>query len=128
MTTRELFLGWALTPALPMVVLVLFNHVTTLALVQLGIQNNYLNNLSLEIIKGALMSPGQDGLVNRVMRLFDWLGKADLVLPDQQNPVPGPSGPGYLYLYWGAGPSLVVDCACVNHELLKHVEWYSWSH
>ena len=56
--------GRALTPVLPMVVLVPFNHVTTLALVQLGIRNNYSNNLSLEIIKGAPMSPRQDGPAN----------------------------------------------------------------
>ena len=77
-----LFLGWALTPALPTVVLVLFNHVTTLALVQLGIRNNYSSNLSLDIIKGASTSPRQDGPANRVTRSFDWLGEADPVLPD----------------------------------------------
>ena len=74
--------GWALTPVLPTVVLVLFNHVTMLALAQLGIQNNYSNNLSLEIVKGAPMSPRQDGPANRVTRSFDWLGEADPVLPD----------------------------------------------
>ena len=128
MTTHKLFLGWALTPALPTVVLVSFNHVTTLALVQLGIQNNYSNNLSLEIIKGALTSPKQDSPANQVTRSFDWLGEADLVLPDWQNPVPGPSGPEYLYLYGGAGPSLVIDCACLSHELLKHMDQHSRSH
>ena len=76
------FLGRALTPALPMVVLVSFNHVTTLALVQLGIQNYYSNNISLEIVEGAPTSPKQDGPANRVTRSFDWLGEADLVLPD----------------------------------------------
>ena len=104
-TTRELlsFLGWALTPALPTVVLVPFNHMTTLVLAQLGIRNNYSSDLSLEIIKGALTSPRQDSPANRVTRSFDWLGEADLVLPDQQNPVPWPSGPEYLYLYGGRG-------------------------
>ena len=86
---------------------------TTLALVQLGIQNNYSNNHSLEIIKGALMSPKQDGPVNRVTRSFDWLGEADPVLPDQQNPIPGPSGPEYLYLYGGGG-------AISSHRLHVH--------
>ena len=47
------------------------------------------------------MSPGQDGPANQVTRSFDWLGEADLVLPDHQNPVPRPSGPEYLYLYGG---------------------------
>ena len=46
--------GWALTPVLPTVVLVSFNHVTTLALAQLGIQNNYPNNLSLRDRQGKL--------------------------------------------------------------------------
>ena len=96
--------GQALTPVLPTMVLVSFNHVTTLALAQLGIRNNYSNNLSLEIVKGALMSPRQNGPATRVMRSFDWLGEADPVLPDRQNPVPRPSGPKYLYLYGGGPP------------------------
>ena len=82
----------ALTPVLPTVVLVPFNHVTTLALAQLGIWSNYSNNLSLEIIKGAPKSPRQDGPANRVTRSFDWLGEADPVLPDWQNQSPGPLG------------------------------------
>ena len=100
---RKSFLRWALSPALPTVVLVSFNHVTTLAFVQLGIQNNYSNNLSLEIVKGALTSPKHDSPANWVTRSFDWLGEADPVLPDWQNPVPRPSGPKYLYLYGGGG-------------------------
>ena len=47
------------------------------------------------------MSPRQDSPANQVMRSFDWLGEADPVLPDQQNPVPRDSGPKYLYLYGG---------------------------
>ena len=96
--------GRTLTPVLPTVVLVSFNHVTTLALAQLGIRNKFSNNLSLETVKGAPTSPRQDGPANRVMRSFDWLGEADPVLPDRQNPVPGPSGPRYLYPYRGGGP------------------------
>ena len=42
-TTHKLYFGWALTPVLPTVVLVPFNHMTMLALVQLGIQNNHSN-------------------------------------------------------------------------------------
>ena len=38
------------------------------------------------------MGQGQDGPVNQITRSFDWLGKANLVLPDQENPVPGPLG------------------------------------
>ena len=93
MTTHRLYLGWAHTPALPMVVLVSFNHVTTLALAQLGIRNNYSNNLSLEIVKGAPTSLRQDSPANRVTRSFDWLGEANLVLPDRQNPVLRSLGP-----------------------------------
>ena len=49
--------GWALTLVVPMVVLVLLNHMTTLALAQLGIQNNYSNNLSLRDGQGSSDEP-----------------------------------------------------------------------
>ena len=113
--------GWALTPVLLMVVLVPFNHMTTLALVQLGIWNNYSNNLSLEILKGDPTSPRQDSPANRVKRSFDWLGEADPVLPDWQNPVPGPSDLS-IYTFMGGGRAIP------SHRLHMHEPWITQAH
>ena len=71
------------------------------------------------------MSPKQDGPTNRVMRSFDWLGGSrSSATRLTESRLLGPWGLS-IYTFMGAGPSLVVDCACVSHELLKHVEWHS---
>ena len=61
-------------------------------------------------------------------RLFDWFGEADPVLPDWQNPGSWALGAQIFTPLWGAGPFLVIDCACVSHELLKHMEQHSRSY
>ena len=59
-----------------------------MALVQLGIRNDYSKiTFPYEIVKGALMSPGQDNPANQVTRSLGWFREAELALPDQQNPV-----------------------------------------
>ena len=71
-----------------MVVLVPFNRAIIMALVQLGIWNDYSKiTFPYEIVEGALMSPGQDNPANQVTRSLGWFREAYLLLPDQQNPV-----------------------------------------
>ena len=54
------------------------------------------------------------------------LGEANPVLPDQQNPVSQALGARVFILFTGVGLLLVIDCACMSHELLKHMDQYSW--
>ena len=114
--------GWALTPVLPTMVLVSFNHVTMLALVQPGIQNNYSNNLSSRDCWGSSDEPkaGRPVEPSHKVVWMAWGSWSGATRPTESSL--------YVYLYRGAGPSLVIDCACVSHELLKHVEWHSRSY
>ena len=120
--------GWALTPVQPTVVLVSFNHMTMLALVQLGIRNNYSNNLSLRDRQGSSDEPkaGWPGELSHEVIWLAWGSRSGTTRPTESS-LSGPWGPS-IYTFMGVGPSLVIGCACVSHELLKHVEWHSWSY
>ena len=126
---NSFFFGWALTPVLPTVVLVLFNHVTTLALAQLGIQNNYSKQPFLErSLRELPRAQSRTARRTESRGHLNSLGEADPVLPDRQNPLSQALRAQVFILLRGAGQSLVVDCACVSHELLKHMERHSWSY
>ena len=111
LTGRQLFansfFGRALNPVLPMVVLVSFNHVITLALVQLGIQNNYSNNLSLRDYRGSSDKP-EAGQPSELSHEVIWVVWGKLIWCYQTNRIQSlkPSGLEYLYFYGGQGHPL----------------------
>ena len=121
--------GRALTLILPMVVLVSFNQMTTLALAQLGIRNNYSNNLSLRDRQGSSNEP-KAGWPSEPSHKVIWLawGSRSSATRLTESSLLGPKGPSIYTFMGGVGPSLVVGCTCMSHELLKHVEWHSQSY
>ena len=124
-----LFFGWALTPVLPMVVLVSLNHVIMLALAQLGIRNNYSNNLSLRDHQGSSDEPkaGRPGELSHEVVWLAWGSRSGATRLTESS-LSGPRGPSIYTFTGGAGPSLVIGCTCVSHELLKHMERHSRSY
>ena len=126
--SRTLF-GWALTPVLPTVLLVPFSCMTTLALAQLGIWNNYAKQPFLKRLSRELRwAQSRTARWTESRGCLNDLGEADPVLPDWQNPVSRALGAQVFILLWGMGPSLVIDCTCMSHELLKHVDQHSRSY
>ena len=85
--------GWALTPVLPTVVLVLFNHVTMLALAQLGVWNNYSKNLSLRDCQGSSDEPkaGWPGEPSHEVIWLAWGGRSGTTRPTESS-LSGPLG------------------------------------
>ena len=96
--------GWALTPVLPMVVFVPFNHMTTLALVQLGIRNNHLEQ---SFLKRSLreLQRAQGRTAWRTESRGHSIGLGKLIWCYQTNRIQSlkPSGLEYLYFYRGRG-------------------------
>ena len=77
-----------------------------------------------EIIEGAPMSPEQDDPANQVTRSFEWVrGSQSSTTRPTESSLSSPWGSS-IYTFMGVGPSLVTDCACVSHELLKHMDWH----
>ena len=99
-----------------------------MALMQLGIQNNYskqpfLKKLSREVWWAKSRTTWQTKSQGRL----SGFGEADPALPDQQNPVSWALRSQVFIPFKGAGLLLGIDCPWVTHVLLKHVDWYSWS-
>ena len=95
--------GWALTPVLPTVVLVSFNHMTMLALAQLGIWNNYSKNLSLRDHQGSSNEPkaGRPGEPSHEVIWLAWGGWSGTTRLTESSLL-GPRGLS-IYTFIGGG-------------------------
>ena len=121
-------LGGQETLVLLMVVLVPFNCMITMALEQLGIWNNYSKNLSLWNHQGSSDEP-RAGWPDKPSHEVTWVVSGKPIRYYQTNRIQSlePSRLQYLYFLRGAGSLLGIDCACMSHELLKHMDQHSWS-
>ena len=89
--------GQALTLVLHTVVLVPFNHMLLMALMQLGIWHKTQTTFPLKtIIKGALMSLRQDDPVKQIQGYWVKGGSQSGGTPDRKNPMLESSGLWYL--------------------------------
>ena len=112
--------GQALTPVLPTVVLVLFNNVTTLALAQLGIRNNYSNNLSLRDRWGSSDEPkaGRPSELSHEVIWLAWVCRSGTTRPTESS-LSGPQGLSIYTFMGGAIP---------GHRLRMRESWITQAH
>ena len=95
-------LGQALTLVLLMVALVPFNRMITMALVQLGIRNNYSNNLSLRNCRGSSDEP-RAGWPGEPSHKVTWAVSGKLIWYYQTDRIQSLKSSGLEYLYFLGG-------------------------
>ena len=121
--------GQALTLVLPMVVLVSFNCMTTLALAQLGIRNNYSKQPFLKrLLRELWWAQSRMAQQTESRGCLIGLGEADPVLPDRQNPDSQALRARVFIPLQGVGPSLVIDFCRVSsyHAAVSYTHSLGW--
>ena len=97
-----------------------------MALVQLGIQNNY-SKQSFLMKSLKELRRAQSRTTQWTTHEVTWMVSGKPIWYYQSDRIQSlePSGLEYLYFLQGAGPLLVIYCTCMSHELLKHMDWHS---
>ena len=119
--SRTLVFGRALTPVLPTVVLVSLNHVIMLALAQLGIRNNYSNNLSLSDRQGSSNEPkaGWPGEPSHEVVWLAWGSRSGATRLTESS-LSGPQGPS-IYTFTGGGGAIHGHRLCMRESWITQV-------